>query len=156
MIYVLIAATILSGLVLKETVDALAILAILILNSILGFVQEARAERAMETLKKLAAPTARVVRSGGELEISAGELVPGDIVILEPGDHIPADVRLVECAVFAMDESSLTGEPGAVHKHTHPLSKPDVPLAEREYGSYGNHRRLGTGQSHCRGHGKIH
>lgn len=131
MIYVLIAATIISGLVLKETVDALAILAILILNSILGFVQEARAERALEALKRLAAPTARVIRSEKELEVSAGELVPGDVVILEPGDHIPADVRVVECAVFATDESSLTGESGAVHKHTHPLSKPDVPLGER-------------------------
>ncbi|MEW6189002.1 MAG: calcium-translocating P-type ATPase, SERCA-type [Actinomycetota bacterium] len=132
LVYVLIVAIIVSGLVLRELVDALAISAILILNAILGFVQEFRAEKAMEALKRLTAPTAKVIRLGQEVEISAEEVVPGDLTILETGDHVPADARIIECIAFATDESALTGESQPVNKHTEPISNRLLPLGDRK------------------------
>ncbi|MDI6822340.1 MAG: calcium-translocating P-type ATPase, SERCA-type [Actinomycetota bacterium] len=132
LVYVLIVAIIISGLLLKELVDALAISAILILNAILGFVQEFRAEKAMEALKRLTAPTAKVIRLGQEMEIPAKELVPGDLILLQTGDHVPADARIMECTAFATDESALTGESQPVNKHTKPVSNPLLPLGDRK------------------------
>ncbi|MDI6799422.1 MAG: cation-translocating P-type ATPase [Actinomycetota bacterium] len=110
MIWVLIVAAIIAGLFLKEMVDAAAIFVILILNAALGFIQEFRAERAMEALKRMTAPTARVLRGGLESVIAAEDLVAGDIILLEAGDSVPADARIMDCAVFYVDEASLTGE----------------------------------------------
>jgi Ca2+-transporting ATPase len=114
-ILVLIGAAIVSG-ILQEWMDAIAILVIVILNGILGFVQEYRAERALEALRKMAAPLARVVRGGETLNIPAEQLVPGDVIKLEMGDLVPADARVVEDRLLQVDEASLTGESVPVKK----------------------------------------
>ncbi|MDH4197274.1 MAG: calcium-translocating P-type ATPase, SERCA-type, partial [Candidatus Aminicenantes bacterium] len=130
-IWVLIGAAIVSGF-LKEWVDALAILAIVILNAILGLIQEYRAEKSLAALKKLSAPTAKAVRAGVPAVIPAGELVPGDLIELEAGDHIPADSRIIgRTSNFAVQEASLTGESTPVMKTDLVLDERDVPLADR-------------------------
>ncbi|NPV58861.1 MAG: cation-translocating P-type ATPase [Actinobacteria bacterium] len=116
MIYVLLAAAVISGAVLREYLDAAVIMFIVVANAVLGFVQEYRAEKALESLKKLSAPTARVVRGGKEASIPSAELVPGDLILLEAGDRIPGDARLVEVHGLRLEEASLTGESGAVDK----------------------------------------
>jgi len=116
---------------LGEIVDAIAIGSIVVLNAILGFIQEYRAEKALEALKKLAAPHARVVRDGEEGIIQAEEVVPGDIVLLEAGDQIPADGRLLQTVNLKADESPLTGESVPSDKFVEPLPE-DTPLADRE------------------------
>lgn len=119
-IWILIVAAIVSG-ILGEWVDTLAILAIVLLNAVIGFLQEERAERALSALRRMSAPLAKAIRDGRLQTIEASELVPGDIVELEAGDNIPADVRLVRAFGFKVAEAALTGEsvpsekdPGAV------------------------------------------
>jgi len=130
-IWVLIVAALISGF-LQEWVDALAIIAIVILNAIMGFVQEYRAEKALTTLKKLASPNSKVIRQGDHKIIPSSELVPGDIIELEAGDHVPADSRLVSVtAHFTTQEASLTGESNPVIKTAYSLDEKDVPLADR-------------------------
>jgi Ca2+-transporting ATPase len=109
MIWVLMAAVVISAIE-DQVLEAVAITAILLLNGILGFVQEYRAEQALEALKQMSAPTATVLRGGVEQEVNAVDLVPGDIVLIESGDRIPADGRLVEDAALRVEEASLTGE----------------------------------------------
>ncbi len=131
MIWVLIGAALVSGF-LKEWVDALAIVAIVILNALMGFVQEHRAERSLQALRKLAAPFSRVIRDGRRVSIPSAELVPGDLVELEAGDNIPADGRIVQHTPnFAVLEASLTGESTPVVKTRLPLEERDIPLADR-------------------------
>jgi Ca2+-transporting ATPase len=129
-VWVLIAAAIISG-ILQEWVDAAAILAIVILNAILGFVQEFRAERSLAALKHLEVVTARVIRNGALLSIPARELVPGDLVQVEAGDRIPADARLVYATAFQTQEASLTGESTPVAKTADPIPEEEVPLGDR-------------------------
>ncbi|MDP2905270.1 MAG: HAD-IC family P-type ATPase, partial [Candidatus Omnitrophota bacterium] len=131
-IWILIAAALVSGF-LKEWVDALAIIAIVILNAILGFIQEYRAEKSLAALKKLSSPTTKVIRDNQHAIIASGELVPGDLIELEAGDHVPADSRIVWLTSnFSTQEASLTGESNPVLKTAHALSKEkDVPLADR-------------------------
>ena len=130
-IWVLIGAAIVSGF-LNQWVDALAILAIVVLNAILGLIQEYRAEKSLAALKKLSAPTAKAVRAGAAAVIPAGELVPGDLIELEAGDHIPADSRVVgHTSNFAVQEASLTGESTPVNKTDLVLDETEVPLADR-------------------------
>src|SRR5680860_1275935 len=105
MVLVLLAATVVSGL-LGEIADAVTILAILIINAILGFVQEYRAERSMESLWALTAPEARFLRDGIEIRIPAADVVPGDIVLMEAGDRIPADVRWIQAVNMQVEESA--------------------------------------------------
>jgi Ca2+-transporting ATPase len=109
LVWILIAAAFVSGL-LGEWIDVGAIFAIVILNGVLGFVQEGRAEEALAALRKLSSPKAKVVRGGRSLNIDAAELVPGDRVGLEPGDRVPADVRLISSAGLRAEEAPLTGE----------------------------------------------
>lgn len=130
MIWVLLFAVILSGVWLGETVDAIAILTIVVLNAVLGFIQEYRAEVAMAALKELAAPGARVIRSGHEKPVKARELVPGDLVILEAGDIVPADARLAQVANLVANEAALTGESLPVVKDTSVIAQEDLPLGE--------------------------
>jgi Ca2+-transporting ATPase len=121
LIIILIVAAILS-IVLGEVIDAVVILVIVLFACLLGFIQEYRAERAMEALKKMAAPNASVVRNGVEKEVPACDLVPGDVVLLTMGDRIPADARLLEAINLKTEEASLTGESLAVEKSIEPLN----------------------------------
>jgi Ca2+-transporting ATPase len=122
MVLVLVGATLISGF-LGEYMDAVAILAIIALNGVLGFIQEYRAEQSLRSLKALSAPTARVVRDGKAREIPAAELVPGDIVLLGSGDRVPADLRLMEASSLYAEESALTGESVPVGKHARPIDE---------------------------------
>lgn len=129
-IWILLAAAIISAL-LGEWTDALAILAIVVLNGILGFIQEQRAESALAALRKLSAPLARVIRDGVPQVIPARELVPGDRIELEGGDHIPADARLIESFSLRVQEAALTGESAPEEKEADSALLVDTPLADR-------------------------
>ncbi len=120
LVWLLIVAAAISGLLLQEWIDAGVILAIVILNALIGFVQEARAESALAALQAMAAPEALVIREGDEVHVPAEELVPGDLIVLEAGDRIAADARLVEIAHLQADESALTGESLPVNKSPAP------------------------------------
>jgi len=125
--------------------DAIIIAAIVVLNSIVGFIQEYRSEKAMEAMKKLTAPRARVIRDGKELVISAKEVVPGDILQLESGDRVAADSRLIEVVDLRTDEAVLTGESTPVDKVTNVLNE-KVPVGDRK-----NMLFMGTHIIHGRG-----
>ena len=129
LILILLIATALSLLV-GEVLDAILIVSIVFASAALGTFQEYRAEKAIETLRKLTAPEATVIRSGREMRIPAREIVPGDILILMAGDRVPADARLIESVDLKVDEASLTGESVAVAKSVDPLPE-DTPLADR-------------------------
>ena len=129
-VWVLIGAAVISGL-LEDWLDAAAILAIVFLNGLLGFVQEFRAERSLAALRKMSVATARVIRSGVLRSIPARELVPGDLILLEAGDRIPADARVIYATNFQTQEASLTGESTPVQKDAGVIAGTDVPLAER-------------------------
>ncbi|NJN70183.1 MAG: HAD-IC family P-type ATPase [Nitrospira sp.] len=129
-VWVLIGAAVISGL-LEDWLDAAAILTIVLLNGVLGFVQEFRAERSLAALRKMSVATARVVRDGTLQVIPAREVVSGDVVLLEAGDRIPADARLVYTTNFHTQEASLTGESTPVEKGADAIDRPDMPLAER-------------------------
>ncbi len=129
-VWVLIGAAVVSGL-LEDWLDAAAIVAIVFLNGMLGFIQEFRAERSLAALRKMSVAMARVVRDGAVQSIAARELVPGDLILLEAGDRVPADARLVYTAGFQTQEASLTGESTPVQKSGEVLAGADVPLADR-------------------------
>ena len=126
----LLAAAIISAL-LGDYTEAAAIMAIVILNAIMGIIQESRAEAALAALKKLAAPEASVLRDGHRISVPAMQLVPGDIVFLEAGNYIPADVRLLEAVNLRIDEASLTGESVPVQKDAQTRLEADIPLGDR-------------------------
>jgi Ca2+-transporting ATPase len=130
MILVLVAAAIVSGVV-GDLTDTVIILVIVLLNAILGFVQEYRAEKAMEALKRMATLQARVVREGAVLSIPSSGIVPGDLVLLEAGNAVPADVRLVETHSLRIDESALTGESVPVDKNEDAIEADEIPLGDR-------------------------
>ena len=130
MILVLIAAAVISGL-LGDITDTFIILAIIVLNTIIGFVQEYRAEKAMDALKKMSSPSIKVVRDGQALTVNSTELVPGDKVLLEAGDIIPADLRLTETHQLKVDESALTGESHNIDKDIKALAPGEYPLGDR-------------------------
>jgi len=121
LVWLLLMAALVSGVLLREWVDAAVIGAIVLLNAVLGYVQEARAESALARLKEMAAPEAKVIRGGEERLIAASEIVPGDLVQLEAGDRVPADARAVEAAHLEADESALTGESFPVVKTVAPV-----------------------------------
>lgn len=130
MIIVLLVAAVVSGIA-GDMTDAIIILIIVLLNALLGFVQEYRAEKAMDALKKMAVLQAQVIRDGQVQSIAGTELVPGDVVLLEAGNAVPADLRLLEAHSLRIDESALTGESVAVDKHTDIISAEEVPLGDR-------------------------
>ena len=149
MILVLIGAGIISGII-GEPPDAIAIVVIVLLNGVIGFVQEYRAERAVAALKLLAATTALVRRGGQVTELSALQLVPGDVVLLEAGNVMPADLRLIETVQLKVDESPLTGESVPVEKRTAPLHEAEAPLGDRVNLAY-----KGTSVTYGRGSGLV-
>ncbi|MDD3884438.1 MAG: calcium-translocating P-type ATPase, PMCA-type [Gallionella sp.] len=149
MILVLLVAAVISGLV-GDIEDTLAIIVIIVLNAVIGFVQEFRAERAMAALKRMAESGARVVRDGRTMQLNASALVPGDLILLEAGNVIPADLRLVHSAQLRIDESALTGESVATEKQTHPLPEETQSLGDRTCMAY-----KGTIVSHGRGSGVV-
>jgi P-type Ca2+ transporter type 2C len=130
LVWILIAAAIVSGL-LGEWIDVFAIFAIVVLNGVLGFAQEGRAEQALAALRKLSSPKAKVVRDGKSLNLAASELVPGDRVDLEPGDRVPADVRLIRSAGLRAEEAALTGESVPSDKDHRSVLDPDAALGDR-------------------------
>jgi len=130
LVLVLVGAVILS-IAVGHIFDAILITVILLANGAFGFVQEYRAERSLEALRKLAAPSVTVYRDGTRQDVDITELVPGDLLVLEQGDAIPADARIVESASLQVDEAPLTGESVPVEKSTGELDS-ETPLAERE------------------------
>ena len=130
LIYVLLAAAVVAA-ALGEFKDAGVILGVLLINAIIGFIQEGRAERSMATLKKLTSPQAHVRREGRPVTIPGREVVPGDILILSAGDRVAADARLIETAALIALEGALTGESTGVNKRVEPLPE-ETPLADRK------------------------
>jgi P-type Ca2+ transporter type 2C len=135
---------------LHEYVDAIVILIIVVLNAILGFSQEYRAEQAMAALKKMAVPHVRVKRNGHVREISARDLVPGDIILIEAGSSIPADARLLESANLRIQESVLTGESEPVEKETAAIDRDNLAVGDQR-----NMLFMGTAATYGRGTGVI-
>ncbi|HLG39621.1 MAG TPA: HAD-IC family P-type ATPase, partial [Chitinophagaceae bacterium] len=130
MILVLAAAAMISAFV-GEISDAFVIVVIIILNAVVGFVQEYRAEKAMEALQKMSLPSTSVMRDNQVAEIPSPEIVPGDIVLLEAGNVVPADIRLIEVHSLKVDEASLTGESHAIDKTTAPIKEKDIPPGDK-------------------------
>ena len=130
MIALLVGAAIISGL-LGDTIDTVAIVVIVVLNATIGVIQEHRAQRAIAALRRMSAPTARVLREGSVIEVPAREVVPGDIVNLEAGDVVPADLRLITTADLGVDESTLTGESVPVSKTDEIMNGRAPALGER-------------------------
>ncbi len=149
LVIILIVAAVIS-LFLGEIVDATAIMAIVTLNAVLGVVQESKAEQALAALKKMAAPTASVLRDGHRTAIPARELVPGDIVYLEAGNYVPSDVRLVETYNLKIEEASLTGESVPVNKDANVVLDRDIPLGDRKNSAF-----MSTLVSYGRGVGLV-
>ncbi|MFV9504604.1 MAG: cation-translocating P-type ATPase [Oscillochloridaceae bacterium umkhey_bin13] len=145
MVLILIGAAVLS-LFLGKFLEAGAILAIVVLFAILGFIQEYRAEKAIAALKKLAVPTVRVYRNGTLVECSAREVVPGDLIALEAGNLVPADVRIIESINLRVQEAALTGESEPVEKYSAALERNDLSLGDRKNMAY-----MGTTVTYGRG-----
>jgi len=130
LILILLAATAVSFL-LGHGIESIVIAVIVVFAVLLGFLQEYRAERAIEALREMAAPTATVVRDERVSSVPTREVVPGDIVLLRPGDRVPADARVLESVNLMVDEAPLTGESLPVDKRTEPLTEADVPVGDR-------------------------
>ena len=149
LIVILLIATLLSA-VLGHGTEAIAISAIVLLAVILGFVQEYRAERATDALRRMAAPTATVLRNGEECEVPARQIVPGDIILLRAGDRVPADARIVESVNLQIEEAALTGESMPVEKHAGALEDPGLALGDRR-----NMAFAGTAATYGRGRAVV-
>jgi Ca2+-transporting ATPase len=149
MIVLLLAAAVISGFI-GEVEDAAAIVAIVVLNAVIGFVQEYRAEKALRALKELAALQARVVRDGALSTIPAASLVPGDVVLLEAGSVVPADLRITAAAQLRVEEAALTGESNPVEKQVTAPAEADVALGDRVNMAYS-----GTTVTYGRGRGLV-
>ncbi|WP_273483226.1 calcium-transporting P-type ATPase, PMR1-type [Desulforamulus ruminis] len=150
MVLILLAATVVSGL-LGEWADAVTIIVIVLVNAALGFMQEFRAEKSLEALKALTAPEAKVIRNGLERKIPAAEMVPGDIVLLDTGDRVPSDLRLLSVANLEVEESALTGESNPVKKRVANMAG----VEEVSLGDTRNMAYMGTVVVRGRGRGVV-
>ena len=149
LVIILIIAAVIAAL-LGEYVDAVAIMCIVVLNAIIGVVQESKAEQALAALKKMAAPNAQVLRDGHQVTVPARELVPGDVVLLEAGNYVPADMRLVTTVNLKIEEASLTGESVPVEKQADLVLDDEAPLGDRRNSAF-----LGTLITYGRGKGIV-
>ena len=136
MIIILIIASIVSAVIStiqgeNDYIDSIIIIAIVILNALMGVIQEAKAEKSIEALKEMTPPKAKVIREGITEEINAEHLVPGDLIVLEAGNYVPADCRIIESFNLKVEESSLTGETEPVLKDAEMICKKDIPLGDR-------------------------
>lgn len=149
LVMMLIVASVISAF-LGDYVEAAAIMAIVLLNAIIGVVQESKAEEALAALKKMAAPNATVIRGGSRITIPSRELVPGDTVLLEAGNYVPADLRLVESVNLRIEEAALTGESVPVEKKAQESLEADIPLGDRHNTAF-----MGTLITYGRGRGIV-
>ncbi len=139
MIIILIVAAVISGITSfysgESFADVIIIMIVVIINAVLGVVQESKAEKAIAALQEIAAATSKVLRDGHQITVRSEDLVPGDIIILEAGDAVPADARILESASMKIEEAALTGESVPVTKHDQVLTaenNKDVPLGDRK------------------------
>ncbi len=149
LVIILIIAAVVS-LALGEYVDSFAILFIVLLNAVVGVIQESKAEQALAALQKMAAPQAQVIRDGQQLTIPGREIVAGDIILLEAGNYVPADLRLVESVNLKIEEASLTGESQPVEKHAGVVLDKEIPLGDRKNTAF-----MGTLITYGRGKGIV-
>jgi P-type Ca2+ transporter type 2C len=149
LILILLSATLVSG-VMGHAIEAIAIAVIVLFAVVLGFVQEYRAERALEALRQLAAPVARVWRDGEEVSVPASDLVPGDVIVLRAGDRVPADARVTRAIGLSVDEAALTGESVAANKTEAALADPRLAIGDRTNMTY-----AGTLVAHGRGQAVV-
>lgn len=137
MIIILIIASVISAVISRlqgenDYIDSIIIIAIVVLNAIMGVIQEAKAEKSIEALQEMTPPKAKVIRDGITNEINAEELVPGDIIMLEAGNYVPADSRIIESFNLKIEESSLTGETEPVLKEADKICKPNITIRRYE------------------------
>jgi len=149
LVIILIIAAVVS-LFLGEIVDAIAIMVIVVLNAVVGVVQESKAEKSLAALKKMAAPNAQVIRDGHQITIPSRELVPGDIVLIESGNYVPADLRLIESINLKIEEASLTGESVPVEKNASVVLNKEIPMGDRKNSAF-----MSTLVSYGRGKGLV-
>ena len=149
LVIILVIAAVVS-LALGEWVDSIAIMVIVVLNAVVGVIQESKAEQALAALKKMAAPNAQVIRGGHQVTIPGREIVGGDIVLLEAGNYVPADVRLFESFNLKVEEASLTGESVPVDKDPAVILDKDIPLGDRRNTAF-----MGTLITYGRGKGLV-
>src|SRR5688572_1572470 len=147
-IILIIAALI--ALALGEWVDSVAIMCIVVLNAVVGVIQESKAEQALAALKKMSAPNAQAIRDGHQITLPGRELVPGDLVLLEAGNYVPADMRLVSTVNLKVEEASLTGESVPVEKHAAVMLDKEIPLGDRKNSAF-----MGTMVTYGRGRGLV-
>ncbi|MEA4811568.1 MAG: cation-translocating P-type ATPase [Anaerolineaceae bacterium] len=148
-IWLLIIASVISF-ALGDGVEAAAILLIVVLNAVMGIIQESRAEKSLAALKKMAAPEAQVMRDGSRQTVPTSQLVPGDLVFIEAGNFIPADIRLLEAVNLSIDEASLTGESVPSKKNATSNLESDIPIGDRENSAF-----MGTVATYGRGKGVV-
>ncbi len=164
MIIILIVAAAVSGITAvysgESFADVIIIMIVVVINAVLGVVQESKAEAAIAALQEIAAATSKVLRDGHQITVSSEDLVPGDVVVLEAGDAVPADGRILECASMKIEEAALTGESVPVTKSSSVLTVEDgqgcAPGRPQEHGLYGQHRGLRPGTRRHHGHGHGH
>src|SRR5512134_2416548 len=149
LVIILIIAAVISF-ALGEWVDAIAIMCIVVLNAVVGVIQESKAEQALAALKKMAAPNAQVIRDGHQVTVAGRELVPGDLVLLEAGNYVPADMRLVSSVNLKVEEASLTGESVPVEKNAAVMLDKEIPLGDRKNSAF-----MSTMVTYGRGKGLV-